>query len=321
MTSIVILTTHHIGRIDTMFAANDTPQPLIQDVNYINVARTNNNITNLYRGFEEIPEMMFQLPTIILGLFARSIPDCITMEHIELHKTTNTANNNYLVAMTEDIEIAKEKGHGNAIIIDTLLLQNDLIDVHQTYKQNQLNFSARLEKEVEHVCLVILYCSIKAIILNDQVILNPFHLTMNENNSALAKFSALYNRYISLVRQQYQQGINPAIEDETVSFINSFLDFYANYSEINPFAMSLDQLQKKYPEFMEQFIASNPYLANGFTNLKLFNNEQTLKDLILKDAGKMFEHHHYTHDRAAIERSRKTVVPPSYEDPYNRFYE
>ncbi len=229
-------------------------------VQFSNVAKTPSSIQSLYRGDENITEVIFTSSALITGIFCQSFPEVVAIEQIRLHKLTNLSNDFHMVSMTEEPQVANDWGRGNYITIDPTLFLKYIVDVHSTYHQNQFNFPGRMEREKEHIALVIPFCSIKKITINNTEFVNPFYIKiLSDNEEAIQAFQTIYLQLISLLRNKYTQLISePDERDALQTYVTAYLEFYNQFSaHDNPFKKSLFELSELYPDFMQHFSKAN----------------------------------------------------------------
>ncbi len=277
------------------------------------VVVSNKTIKELYRGFTDITEVCFTLPTVLFGLFGRIHPEVMTVEMIKRHKTTNYSPSEHFVAMTTDVEVAKVQGDKSFITIDPALLRNHLVDVHQTYTQNMITIPGRMSSEAEHISIALLFCSIKSFTLKGDIVSNPFYLSVNESNSNIMHdYAQLYECYLTLLRMKHQNTLTK--QDEMIGltkFINGYLMFYQNYvMGVNPFNLTLDELSKQYPDFMKFFS-----LQKNTDSLTLFKPRETIGDVAMKFSVTLFDHHPYIQSLVLDNANQSLTI---YEDEYAR---
>ncbi|HHF7375476.1 hypothetical protein [Legionella bozemanae] len=252
-----------------------------------NVAKIPPVIESLYRGDNNLAGIIFLLPTLFTGVFCQSFPEVVDIEQIKLHKLTNLSNDFHMVSMSEDPQIALHWGNGCYITIDPTLFSDYIVDVHATFRKNQLNFPSRMEREKEHTALAVPFCSIKKITIHNKELMNPFYVSIPfDNHEATTAFNVLYCQLISLLRKKYTQEVDN--EEERIAlraYTTAYLEFYTKFSgSSNPFNKSLSELDKLYPEFMENFFQSNRITAKiGM-----------LTDLVLSSSDNLFKEHPYT---------------------------
>ncbi|WP_318527909.1 hypothetical protein [Legionella longbeachae] len=185
-------------------------EKLALDIRFFNVIKTSATTYELYRGFDNLASVIFSLPTLLIGIFGKTYPEMIAIEQIKLHKLTNLSNDFHMVSMSEDFEVAFDWGNGCFITIDPVLFRSFTVDVHETYRKNDLNLPGRMEREKEHVVLVVPYCSIKKITVNNKDIANPFYLAISINNQeAIKAFKGIYCELVSLLRNKYTKELDP----------------------------------------------------------------------------------------------------------------
>lgn len=288
-----------------------------------------NEITQLYRGLESTAKMnmLFQLPTILFGEFGVVFPDCLSMSHVERHKTSNQRNSSggqHLVSMSSDATVSNGFGNNSYFIIDPTLFSDYIVDVHQSYKRHVLTMPGRMENEQEYLAPAVLTCSIKHIVLDGRIIANPFYLALSpDNKSAISAFKMVYDRYLHLLRQKYSGMLTQQTEQEKISdFIKSYLAFYAQYSEANrnPFAMSIDTFSQYYPEYGKVFLNGNDSLFASVgvsscqvTRHTFFQEGRSLQQIAMQHAASLFAEHAYLkNEQASMLRKTETL----YEDPW-----
>lgn len=275
-------------------------------VEFSHVEKTSSAIETLYRGDVHLPEIIFLMPTLLTGVFCQCFPEVIDMEQIRLHKLTNLSNDFHMVSMSEDLQIASKWGRESFITIDPALFSNYIVDVHASYRENSLTLPARMEREKEHIALAVPFCSIKKIMIHNKECLNPFYLNISANNQeAIMAFDTLYCQLVSLLRKKYTQEVDKQEEKRALrAYTEAYLEFYNQFSgSDNPFNKSLSELCTLCPEFVANFLNSNPKTSP--TDL--------LKDLILSASENLFEEHHYT---KAIDASYiyRTKVSTTYDE-------
>ncbi|CAM2957555.1 Uncharacterised protein [Legionella steigerwaltii] len=256
-------------------------------VQFSNVVKTSSAIESLYRGDDHLPAVIFLMPTLLTGVFCQSFPEVIDMEQIRLHKLTNLSNDFHMVSMSEDSQVALNWGSGSFITIDPILFSNYIVDVHATYHKNQLNFPARMEREKEHIALVVPFCSIKKITIHNKEFVNPFYLKISaDNQEAIIAFDTLYGQLVSLLRKKYTQEVDEKEEKTALrAYTEAYLKFYTQFSgSDNPFNKSLSELFEHYPEFVENFLQAN----------RITSKVDLLNELILSSSENLFEEHLYT---------------------------
>lgn len=301
------------------------PSQISKGVEFINLAITDENISTLYRGFDDIPAVMFSTSTLLLGLFARSLPERLTMEEVRLHKTTNYSNDHYMVSMTEKMEIANGRGKSHHITVDPALFRDFILDVHKTYKRHTLVFPARMMGETEHSTLALLYCSVKSITINNQEIANPFYIAINpDNQEAILGFKKIYIHALNLIRAK----LNNEISDENESlalreFVISYMKFYSQYAgENNPFDMPMDELSRRYPEYMACFFNNNREMEFGSLhtafNLTLFKRSDSFGEIALSMISSLFNNHPYMQARSDSKKTAAYEIQTCNEDPWSR---
>lgn len=280
-------------------------------VQFSNIAKTSSAIESLYRGDNNLSGVIFLLPTLFTGVFCQSFPEVVDIEQIRLHKLTNLSNDFHMVSMSEDPQIALDWGNGCFITIDPALFSDYIVDVHATFRKNQLNFPGRMEREKEHTALVVPFCSIKKITVHDKELVNPFYVSISpDNHEAIIAFNTLYCQLISLLRKKYTQEVDE--EEEKIALRNytmAYLEFYDKYSSsANPFHQSLSELFGLYPEFMENFFQSN----------HVTSKIGLLKDLALNSSDNLFNEHPYTKgiDVSYINRDKNSTT--CYEDDWSK---
>lgn len=270
------------------------------------------DVKELYRGFKEIPHVMFQLSTLVLGIFCRKIPETISMAEIRLHKTSNMPGEHYFVGMSEKEIIAKQLGNGCLMTIDPTLLRNHIVDVHKTYKAHGLNLPGRMQQEAEYIAVAIPIFTMKSITLADKKMPNPFYIYIEENSQAAkTAFNELYTAYIHLLRlQQSTLDLKEALQH----FLGLYFNFYEQFATVNPFKKTLQQLNTEYPAFMQQFDAENP--AYGLSSsLGLFKRAPTLEELVLQAGMHIIDQHEYVKAyKKELHHHRKAQT--CYEDDY-----
>ncbi|STY28305.1 Uncharacterised protein [Legionella wadsworthii] len=280
----------------------------VASVEFTNVAMTSSGVKTLYRGDPHIPHIIFLMASVVTGVFCQSFPEIVGMEQIRLHKLTNLSNDFHMVSMTEDPEVAKSVGRGCILEIDPVLFLHDCVDVHATFKRNALNFPSRMEREKEHIALVLPFCSIKNIQIGDKFFENPFYLNIPVNDlAALESFKSLYDQLILILRQKYTQLPDEQEEKKSLhAFFLAYLDFYNKYSSSNPFNFTLDELTLRYPEFMTEFLQMNKLTTNG----------ELMRDLFIGSSHNLFIEHPYTKNigDAYINRAKNSTT--CEEDPW-----
>ncbi|AWN75732.1 TPA: hypothetical protein ACTUT5_001918 [Legionella anisa] len=272
-------------------------------VQFSNVVKTSSAIQTLYRGDNHLSDVVFLLPTLLIGVFCQSLPEVVDMEQIRLHKLTNLSNDFHMVSMSEDLQIALDWGSGCFIEIDPSLFSNYVVDVHATFRKNQLNFPARMEREKEHTALIVPFCSIKKITIHYKELVNPFYVCISpDNHEATIAFNAFYCQLISLLRKKYTQEV--AYEEEKTALyacVTAYLEFYDKFSGSgNPFNKSFSELLTLYPEFMENFFQSN----------HVTSKIGLMKDFFLSSSGNSFKEHPYTKiiDASYIHRAKESTT-------------
>ncbi|MCE0724762.1 MULTISPECIES: hypothetical protein [Legionella] len=272
-------------------------------VQFLNVTKTSSEIQSLYRGDNNLSDVIFLLPTLLTGIFCQSFPEVVDIEQIKLHKLTNISNDFHMVSMSEDLQIALDWGNGCFITIDPILFSNYIVDVHATFRENLLNFPARMEREKEHTALVIPFCSIKKITIRNKELANPFYISISPDNSeATTAFNSLYCQLISLLRKKYTQEGDDEEEKIVLSaYATAYLEFYGKFSGSgNPFNKSFAELLDLYPEFMENFFQSN----------HIISKIGLMKDFVLSSSGNLFKTHPYTKiiDASYIHRIKESTT-------------
>ncbi|HAT8178314.1 TPA: hypothetical protein JA361_02310 [Legionella pneumophila] len=272
-------------------------------VRFSNVVKTSSAIQSLYRGDNNLADVVFLLPTLLTGIFCQNFPEVVDMEQIRLHKLTNLSNDFHMVSMSEDPQIALDWGDGCYITIDPTAFSDYIVDVHATFSKNQLNLPGRMEKEKEHSALVVPFCSITKIMIHNKELINPFYVSISpDNHDAIREFNTLYCQLISLLRKKYTQEVDE--EEEQVAlraYAIGYLDFYAKFSSCNnPFNKSLAELVELYPEFMEKFLQSS----------HLSSKTGLMKDIVLNSSDNLFKEHPYTKsiDASYIHRVKESTT-------------
>ena len=283
------------------------------------IVLADNNLLELYRGFPEIPKMMFSIPITILGVFGRKFPQPITFEDIKQHKLTNMPNRYHMVSMSNDKNIARNFGRNNFITIDSNLFRDFIINVHQTYSRNLYNFPSRMAIESEFLTLAILYCTVKSIALGDKTILNPFYLPIS-TYLLNEQFKQIYLDYINILSRKYNHALNSneeiQVEQQFIArYLHLYDDFYITSHKDNPFYMPLAELKKKYPDYMEQFLRENAHILKIQPSFTLFQNI-TLKQVIC--SLKFFAFHPYTKNMDQIVANTACNEITCYDDFYAR---
>lgn len=275
---------------------------------FSNVEKIPLSIKSLYRGDSKLSEMIFLLPTLLMGVFCKSFPEVVNMEQLRLHKLTNLSNDFHMVSMSEDPQIAIDWGNGSYITIDPTLFSDNIVNVHESFKKNQLNFPSRMEKEKEHIALAIPFTSIKKITIDNKEFSNPFYVNISPNDQeAITVFDALYSQLIALLRKKYTQEIEPMEEKEILNdYVTAYLEFYAKFSTYNPFQKSCLELFNLYPEFMDNFFRAN----------HLASTNDVLQTILLNSSGGLFSDHPYTKSINASYISRIKESITCYEDDW-----
>jgi len=297
---------------------------------------TRHSIRELYRGFNELPDIFFKLPTLVAGVFCRYYPDCLSINEVAMHKTINKDNNFRFMGMSESKEVSN--GWGNSIetyiTIDPTLFRDFIIDVHASYERNMRNFPGRMAREVEHIALGTLFCSIKSLTVNGKTTLNPFYIVIDpENKYAIQKFKVIYTQYLNFLKGIYNQKTTP--EENKLSVENHtklYLAFYAEFCGTNnPFHLTLSELKKIYPDYMQLFINYNDDLILQSTVLKgnqysIFKKNIdlesiTLQQIITNNELAIFNEHFYIKNINKTFETAKQEVTTCYNDSYSYFYE
>ncbi|KTD15995.1 Uncharacterised protein [Legionella lansingensis] len=285
-----------------------------------NIVTTPENITELYRGFDEVSDILFDFPTIIVGIFGRCFPETITMEDVRLHKTTNYSNDYHLVGMSENQKVAQGMSSKESFItVDVALFRDFIIDVHKTYESNQLTFPARMQREVEHAALAILHCCIRSITVAGKEINNPFYLPLKADNlEAKEEFREIFLQYISLLRRKYNNAINEQEEKTALrNHVNAYLQFYDRHGgDNNPFNKTPEELAQTHPEFMTYFVAQQRGLRDISTMNQFFGKSSTMRDLAISIAEDVFNMHYYTKNMTFISPKPEPIT--CYDDPWAR---
>lgn len=281
----------------------------VASVQFTNVTLTSSGIKTLYRGDPHIPDIIFLMASVVTGVFCQSFPEVVGMEQIRLHKLTNLSIDFHMVSMSEDPEVAKSMGGGCILEIDPALFLHYCVDVHATFKRNELNFPSRMEREREHIALVLPFCSIKNIQIGNKFFENPFYLNISVNDlAALESFKSLYDQLILILRQKYTQL--PDKQEEKTSlhaFSLAYLDFYNKYGgRSNPFNFTVDELTLRYPEFMTEFFQMNKLTTNG----------ELMRDLFIRSSRHLFIEHPYTKNIGAAFINRTLESTTCNEDPW-----
>ena len=281
-------------------------------LHFSNVVKTNQYVSETYRGFDQIPRTMFHLPTLVLGLFGREFPDILTMDHVIKHKTSNYAEKHILVSLSVNKELAEQWGNGNYITVDMALFREFSVDIHRSYAAQSLVLPARMEKEKEHATLLVLYSSIRSITMLGKEILNPFYLKINPDNiESNEAYKAVYLQLITLLRNKYKQQMSPYEEQAALeSYAAVYLKLYETCcGPENPFNKTLKELTQQYPDFMHYF---NDALG---AKLSLMAEDETLGDRIIIDAKDALKDHVY--GKSINVPSRITDYEAScYSDPW-----
>ncbi|WP_115707844.1 hypothetical protein [Legionella sainthelensi] len=290
-------------------------EKLASEIRFFNVIKTSTATHELYRGFDNLASVIFSLPTLLIGIFGKTYPEMITMEQIKLHKLTNLSNDFHMVSMSEDIEVAFDWGNGCFIAIDPMLFRSFTVDVHETYRKNDLNLPGRMEREREHIALAVPYCSIKKVTINNKEITNPFYLAVSNNNQeAIKAFNGIYCRLVSLLRNKYTKELDAHEEKLALQeHVTAYLQFYEKHSgSDNPFNKTHQELVALYPEFMEYFVQLNPHHPTF----------DSIKDKVIASSDNLFKEHYYTKsiDASFIHRMKEATT--CYDDDWARpFYE
>ncbi|KGP62886.1 hypothetical protein EP47_07740 [Legionella norrlandica] len=278
-------------------------------IQFSNIVKTSSAIVDLYRGLDNLPTVIFGLPTLLIGIFGKTYPEVITIEQIKLHKLTNLSSDYHMVSMSQDPEVALDWGNGCFITIDPTLFRNFSVDVHATYRKNDLNLPGRMERETEHVALAVPYCSIKKITIKNKEVTNPFYLAIPSNNQeAIQAFSNIYCQFVSLLRNKYTQKMSDNEEKLALQeYVKVYLQFYEEYSGTdNPFNKTLQEIAELHPEFMGYFSQLNPQHAQS--NL--------IKDIIACD--NLFKEHYYTRSLSTSLLSKPKEAITFYDDEWAR---
>ncbi|KTC83558.1 hypothetical protein [Legionella cincinnatiensis] len=290
-------------------------EKLPPDIQFFNVIKTPAAIHELYRGFDNLASVIFSLPTLLTGIFGKTYPEMITMEQIKLHKLTNLSNDFHMVSMSEDFEVAFDWGNKCFITIDPTLFRSFAVDIHETYRKNDLNLPGRMEREKEHVALAVLSCSIKKITIHNKEIDNPFYLAISEDNQeAIKAFHDIYGPFVSLLRNKYTKELD--VDEEKLALrehVAAYLQFYDKYSGgNNPFNKTYQELVELYPDFMEYFFQLNPHQPKS----------DLIKNQAMASSDNLFKEHYYTKSIDASFISRAKEATTCYDDEWARpFYE
>ena len=247
------------------------------------------------------------------------------MEDLHLHKTTNITNEYHMIGMSEDEPIAKSWGKNNFITIDPALFRDYLLDVHRSYSRNGYNFPGRMLQETEHVALTVLYCSIKSITVDGKTIANPFYLNLDmiqEKDNLLSSFEKLYFDHLDLLRKKYNGTLSEIDEAKLATeFVKAYLALYTDCKK-NPFAMTIHEFSKTYPDYMNHFILNdskldNKALSSSFS-LSLFNQHETFGDIALREAPAIFKNHEYIKNMTKEHKINDKTKVTCYDDEYAR---
>ncbi|WP_454785519.1 hypothetical protein [Legionella sp. WA2024007413] len=278
-------------------------------IKFSNVIKTSPDISNLYRGEENLPSVIFGIPTLLMGIFGRVYPEVITIEEIKQHKLTNLSNDFHMVSMSENPQVALDWGQGCFITIDPTLFRTFAVDLHATYRHNNLNLPGRMERETEHVALAVPYCSIKKITINKKEVNNPFYVAISsDNQEAIKEFHGLYCQFVSLLRNKYAQKIDHHDEQLALrEYVTAYLEFYAKHSGIdNPFNNTLQKLVELHPEFMGYFFQSNPQEPKA----------DLMKDRAVIASDDLFKKHYYTQSLDELISHRAKEAVTYYDDDW-----
>ncbi len=280
-------------------------------IQFFNVIETPSTIRDLYRGIDNLSSVIFGLPTLLVGIFGRIYPEVITIEQIKQHKLTNLSNDYHMVSMSENLQVAFDWGQGCFITIDPTLFRKFTVDIHATYRKNDLNLPGRMERETEHVALAVPYCSIKKITIKNKEVNNPFYLAISSNNQeAIQVFNGIYCQLVSLLRNKYTQKLDDTEEKLALQeYITAYLQFYDKYSGVdNPFNKTLQELVELHPEFMEYFFQLNPQHSKS----------GLMSEHAIIASDNLFKEHYYTQslDDSLSHRSKEAIT--CYDDDWAR---
>ncbi len=274
---------------------------------------TQPEVTTLYRGADDLSQTMFCLSTMMVGIWGYRFPNEITMSDIKTHKTTNLSNQNaYFLSMSAREEVASLRSRNNSLlIIDPSLFRHLCIDVHQTYRDNIYTMPGRIEGEAEHVSLATLFYSIKAFRVDGVDFANPFYLSIeSDNKEALARFKTFYNAYITLLKNIQSQVIaKEDIATEIEDLIDNLMALYEQYTEANPFTMSIAELEAKAPEFFKRLIAHE----------QIEDKSALLKDLVIARKEILLETHPHAKTLIESQPFDRDRVMTCYDDPYSSY--
>lgn len=291
------------------FATHESSRS-VHGVEYTRMVRSSAEIHELYRGFDDIPHTMFNLSTVMLGLFGHRLPERVTIKEIMQHKLTNLRNDAHMFAMTTDNAVAQNWGRNTYISIDPRLIQDYLIDVHRTYTRHQYNFPARMLREKEHVALAVLSCNVKSITLGEETINNPFYIEIEqENREAVEAFKTLYLNYLCMLRE-IREKIKDAdsVSSMITAFLEEFLAFYDSVAgEKNPFNQTVAALLLEHPEFMTHLLRETPIEERGVP----------LREIVMENPRDLLMKHAYAKSLIEAKPFKEEEVVTCYDDPYS----
>ena len=278
-------------------------------IQFFQVVKSSPDITELYRGVEELPAVIFGLPTMLIGIFGKTYPKVVTMQDLEWHKLTNLSNERHMVSLSDSQEVGLTYGSGNLLTIDPTLFRRFIVDLHATYHQHMHTMPGRMEREAEHIALAVPYCSIKTIKIKEKEIANPFYLAIDsDNQKAIVLFNQLYCELVALLRQKYTRKLDDEKEQLALqAYVKVYLDFYDKYSGTNnPFNKTLGELNTLYPEFMKYFAQFNS--QDDPTTL--------MRDKAMSASAAVFREHCYTRSLGMSPPKESEEIVTCYEDPW-----
>lgn len=294
---------------------SNTQNKTVLKISFDQMQMTQKDVTKLYRGIHELGELFFTLPVITGGLFCRQYPSVMTIDSIIDHKTINNDDSKHFIALSENLAKAKDYGRGQFMIVDPMFIRKYLVDVDATYVKHDRMVPQKMVDEKEHICLVLPYCSIEGVYLNDQYYKNPFyHGAMNATEETLKDFSVYYTAYTNFLKKKYGTDMSEyetACELEKI--LQHYLQFYAKHVHDNPFSKPFHWLlsQKGYLHSLDQQKMNSNDYDFGF-----FKSEKTLAEIALQQTKSIIDAHPYSlHMSERITRRRQKAMR-YYDDPW-----
>lgn len=282
----------------------------VHGVEFYQTVSTPKEVRELYRGFHHVSGVMFNLSTMIFGLFGHTLPQRVSMTEIKLHKVSNLSNDAHMLGMSSDEAVAKDWGRNEYITVDPSLIRPFLVDVHATYSRHLYTFPARMLREKEHVGLAVLSCNVKTITLGEEVIVNPFYINRNDAVEEIRDaYSTLYLDYLCLLRAiPEKKADRESLKELITVFVEGLLAFYETYSgDKNPFDKSISNLSETHPLFMSHFLKHQT----------IEDQSITMKDLVFSNLEGLLLDHPHIETILNPKTVKEADIVTVYDDPYS----